>query len=82
MKGVGDDRYSLEPPRASRAEFAREVAVHIAAMNPQHVSLEDIPEDDIANERRILEEMSKKLGRPVPLSINVSLGTDGCGSPA
>ena len=26
-------------------EFAREVAVHIAAMNPQHVSLEDIPEE-------------------------------------
>jgi elongation factor Ts len=40
-------------------EFAREVAVHIAAMNPQHVSLDDIPEEDVANERRILEEKAK-----------------------
>jgi elongation factor Ts len=45
-------------------EFAREVAVHIAAMNPQHVSLEDIPEEDIANERRILEENAKADGKP------------------
>jgi RNA polymerase sigma-70 factor, ECF subfamily len=29
MKGVGDDRYSLEPPRASRAQFEREVAAHL-----------------------------------------------------
>jgi elongation factor Ts len=45
-------------------EFAREVAVHIAAMNPQHVSLDDIPEEDIANERRILEEKAKADGKP------------------
>ncbi len=45
-------------------QFARDVAVHIAAMNPQHVSLEDIPEEDIANERRILEEKAKADGKP------------------
>jgi elongation factor Ts len=45
-------------------EFAREVAVHIAAMNPRHVSLEDIPEEDLANERRILEEKAKEDGKP------------------
>ena len=45
-------------------DFARDVAIHIAAMNPQHVSLEDIPEDEIANERRILEEKAKEDGKP------------------
>ena len=45
-------------------EFAHEVAVHIAAMNPQHVSLDDIPEEDIANERRILEEKATADGKP------------------
>jgi len=45
-------------------EFAREIAVHIAAMNPQHVSLDDIPEEDVANERRILEEKAKEDGKP------------------
>jgi elongation factor Ts len=45
-------------------DFAHEVAVHIAAMNPQHVSFEDIPEEDVANERRILEEKARADGKP------------------
>jgi elongation factor Ts len=45
-------------------EFAREVAVHIAAMNPQHVSLDDIPKEDVENERRILEEKARADGKP------------------
>jgi elongation factor Ts len=45
-------------------EFAREVAVHIAAMNPQHVSLEDIPEEEISRERAILEEKARAEGKP------------------
>jgi elongation factor Ts len=44
--------------------FARDVAIHIAAMNPQHVSLEDIPEEEVANERRILEEKATADGKP------------------
>jgi elongation factor Ts len=45
-------------------EFAHEVAVHIAAMNPQHISFEDIPEEDRANERRILDEKARADGKP------------------
>ena len=45
-------------------EFAREVAVHIAAMNPQHVSLEDIPEEEIDRERAIFEEQARADGKP------------------
>jgi elongation factor Ts len=45
-------------------EFAREIAVHIAAMRPEHVSLEDIPEEDRENERRILAEKAKEDGKP------------------
>ena len=44
--------------------FAREVAIHIAAMNPRHVSLEDIPEEDRERERAILEEKAKADGKP------------------
>ncbi len=44
--------------------FAREVAIHIAAMNPKHVSLEDIPEEDRERERVILEEKAKADGKP------------------
>jgi elongation factor Ts len=45
-------------------EFARQVAIHVTAMNPEHVSFEDIPEEDVANERRILEEKAKADGKP------------------
>ena len=45
-------------------EFAREVAVHIAAMRPQHVSLDDIPEEDVERERNLLEEKARADGKP------------------
>jgi elongation factor Ts len=45
-------------------EFARQVAIHVTAMNPEHVSSEDIPEEDVARERAILEEKAKADGKP------------------
>jgi len=46
------------------AEFAYEVAMHIAAASPTHVSREDIPEDQIAAERRVFEEKAREEGKP------------------
>lgn len=46
------------------AEFAYEVAMHIAAASPTHVSREEIPEDQIAAERRVFEEKAKEEGKP------------------
>lgn len=45
-------------------EFARQVAIHVTAMNPEHVAFEDIPEEDVAKERSILEEKAKADGKP------------------
>jgi elongation factor Ts len=45
-------------------EFAREVAIHIAALNPQFVSIEDIPEDERESERRVFEEKAREEGKP------------------
>jgi elongation factor Ts len=45
-------------------EFARQVAIHVTAMNPEHVSFGDIPDQDVANERRILEEKARADGKP------------------
>ena len=45
-------------------EFARQVAIHITAMSPEHLSFEDIPEEHVANERRILEEQARAGGKP------------------
>lgn len=46
------------------AEFAYEVAMHIAAASPTHVSRDDIPADQVAAERRVFEEKAKEEGKP------------------
>ena len=44
--------------------FARDIAVHIAAMYPKYVGLEDVPEDVLASERKVYEEKAKAEGKP------------------
>jgi elongation factor Ts len=44
--------------------FAREVAIHITAIGPTHVSPEDIPEEERDKEREILVEKAKADGKP------------------
>ncbi|MCB0869968.1 MAG: translation elongation factor Ts [Solirubrobacterales bacterium] len=46
------------------AAFAYEVAMHVAAASPAHVSTEEIPEDKIAAERRVFEEKAREEGKP------------------
>jgi elongation factor Ts len=45
-------------------EFAREVAIHIAATAPLYVSTEDIPPELLDAERRVFEEKAKQEGKP------------------
>lgn len=45
-------------------DFAREVALHVAAANPRYVSYEDVPEDDKEAELRVLREQAAAEGKP------------------
>ena len=45
-------------------EVAKNVAQHIAAMSPLYLSKDDVPEDVLANERRIAEETAREEGKP------------------
>jgi elongation factor Ts len=45
-------------------DFAREVALHVAAANPQYVSYEDVPEEDKEAELRVLREQAAAEGKP------------------
>jgi elongation factor Ts len=45
-------------------DFAREVAIHIAAMSPSVLSAEDIPESEREPERQIHEHKAKEEGKP------------------
>jgi elongation factor Ts len=45
-------------------EVGKNVAQHIAAMSPLYLSREDVPEDTVADERRIAEETAREEGKP------------------
>lgn len=46
------------------ADTARAVAMHIAAARPRYVSRDEVPEDVVANERRIAEATAREEGKP------------------
>ncbi len=46
------------------AETARSIAQHISFADPQYLRREDVPESVVANERRIVEEISRNEGKP------------------
>jgi elongation factor Ts len=54
--------------------LARDIAMHIAASNPQYVSRDDVPEDVLVKERHILEEQAKNAGRPERVIPNIVEG--------
>jgi elongation factor Ts len=45
-------------------EFARDVALHVAAAAPRYVSVEDVPEEEREAERRIFSEKAAAEGKP------------------
>ena len=46
------------------AEVARDIAMHIAAFTPSYLSRDEVPEDKVADERRIAEETARNEGKP------------------
>ncbi|WP_084040395.1 translation elongation factor Ts [Demequina sp. NBRC 110053] len=49
---------------AKAGDVARDIAMHIAAYSPSYLVREDVPEDVVANERRVAEETAKGEGKP------------------
>ncbi len=45
-------------------ELGRNIAMHIAAMRPQHVAPEDVPSDVVERERAFLTEQAADSGKP------------------
>jgi elongation factor Ts len=45
-------------------EVARGVAQQVAAMAPKYLSRDEVPEDVVANERRLAEQMAREEGKP------------------
>ena len=45
-------------------ELAHDVAVHIAFARPLYLRREDVPEQEVVAEREVVEEISRKEGKP------------------
>lgn len=45
-------------------EFARDVAMHIAAMSPRYVRREEVPQEEIEKEKEILRAQALNEGKP------------------
>ena len=57
--------------------FVKGIAMQIAAMSPGYVTREDVPEDVLANERRVAELTAKEEGKPeqiIPRIVEGRLG--------
>ena len=48
-------------------DLARDVAMHVAAMNPQYVGEADVPAETLERERRILTEQAQDSGKPADI---------------
>lgn len=53
---------------------AHDVAVHVAAMSPTYLSRDEVPEDTVADERRIAEETARAEGKPERAMQNIIEG--------
>jgi elongation factor Ts len=45
-------------------EIGQDIAHQVAAMRPQYVTRDDVPEDVVASERRIAEQLTREEGKP------------------
>jgi elongation factor Ts len=49
---------------SAAADVGQDIAHQVAAMRPRYVTRDDVPEDVVANERRIAEQMTREEGKP------------------
>jgi elongation factor Ts len=55
-------------------ELARDLAMHIAALNPEYVSADDVPADIIAREKDILIAQAENSGKPPEIIEKMVVG--------
>lgn len=55
-------------------ELAQEIAMQVAASNPQYVRPEDVPEKELANEKEVIKEMFKKEKKPQAVLDKIAEG--------
>ena len=62
--------------KSKDAEKARDIAMHITAMNPEVIKPEDLPEDVVVKEREIWAEQLKAEGKPEAIMGKIMEGKE------
>ncbi len=60
--------------KGASAEVAKDVAMHAAAMRPQYVSENDVPEDVVEKEKAVLTEQAMNEGKPKEIAEKMVKG--------
>jgi len=55
-------------------EFAKEVAMQIAAANPRYISSEDIPEEELEKEKKVMKAQVLDSGKPEDIAEKIVQG--------
>src|SRR5690625_2319889 len=56
------------------AELARDIAMHVAAINPSYVSRDEVPEVEVNREREVLKTQALEEGKPEHIVENLVEG--------
>ena len=54
--------------------LARDIAMHVAAMSPDYVSREDVPDDVVNKEKKIYKAQAKESGKPEKVLEKIAEG--------
>ena len=54
--------------------FAKDIAMHIANMNPQYVKREDVPDDQVASEKQLQFDRAIEEGKPAHIAEKIVAG--------
>ena len=54
--------------------FAKDIAMHIANMNPQFVKREDVPDDQVASEKQLQFDRAIEEGKPAHIAEKIVAG--------
>lgn len=55
-------------------EMAHEIAMQIAASDPKHISPDDVPTEELENEKKVILDMFKKSGKPARVIEKIVAG--------
>ena len=73
-------RFEADADAAKKDEFevmAKDVAMQIAAISPKYVTRDEVPEEDVENERKFLTEQAINEGKPAHIAEQIVKGRMG-----